>query len=196
VLLPGSDDWSPIEAFRRELAPEASPVVPVTCGSSDDPGIGGPPAYPCDGTTTPTPDGSGDPPEPPVVAQRPSVAAPALVPGSGGAAGEPATAVFATTPTLVRAPHLQQVAVTRTRVSAFVDLPATLTVVIERQHGRAYKRVSLHRLAVKRGGTVRIPLPRLGRSRYRVTVTAAGVIGTASAAVRRILDLRPGQAHR
>jgi Tol biopolymer transport system component len=174
------------QVYRRELGsvPAGTPVA--GCGLVDDPNLGGPPAPPCPAGG----DGGGGvlPPRGPVTVPVPAV------PGGGPATGTP---IVATEPTLVRAPTLRSVRATRARVTAWVDLPATVEVrlareVVARAGRRSWRALTPARKAVlARAGTARVALPKLAHARYRLTIRALGPAGSRSAAVTRTLDLRP-----
>jgi hypothetical protein len=192
-LVAGSGGFG--QVYRRELGslPAGTPVT--GCGMVDDPNLGGPPAPPCpagdDGTGDD--DGGGLAPRGPV-----TVTVPAPAPAGGGGAGAPAAPapVLATAPTLVRAPTLRSVRATRARVTAWVDLPATVEVrlareVVARGGRRSWRAVTPAAKAVlAKAGTARVALPKLAHARYRLTVRALGAAGATSATVTRTLDLR------
>jgi hypothetical protein len=179
------------QVYRREFGVLSSGSTIVACGLIDDPGTGGSaaPACPTDGGG----DGTGDPP-PPLPAPRPipvATKAPG-VPLPGGAA--PGAIPFATEPTLVRAPTLRTVHVTKLRVTLWVDLPATIEVRIAREvvHGkrRTWRAAAPVDAVLEKPGAARVALPRLARARYRLTIRALGIAGSKSPAVTRVLDLR------
>ena len=174
------------QIYRRELDVEPAETRGLGCGMADDPGLGGGPAPACPA------DGGGADPDPTPVTPRPVPVA-TTTPAAGGPAGAaPADALPpATEPTLVRAPALRTVRATKTLVTLWVDLPATIEVRITRGHGTRTVRA-----VVKKAGTARVKLPKLARARYRLTIRALGVAGSRSAAVTRTLDLRKKEASR
>jgi hypothetical protein len=179
------------QVYRRELGALPSGPTLVTCGLTDDPGIGSSAIPPC--PTDTGGDGTDDPP-PSLPAPRP-IPVTTKAPGTlspGGAA--PAEIPFATVPTLVRAPTLRTVRATRSRVTLWVDLPATIEVRIAREvvHGkrRTWRAANPVEAVVEKPGAVRVALPKLARARYRLTIRALGIAGSKSPAVVRTLDLR------
>jgi hypothetical protein len=180
------------QVYRRELGsvPAGTPVA--GCGLVDDPGLGGPPAPPCPaggdaGGGGAGGDGGGAPPRGPVTVTVPA-------PPGGGRTGT-APPAPATQPTLVRAPTLRSVRATRTRVTAWVDLPATIEVHLAREviaHGRRrwHTTTPTLRTVQAKAGTTHIALPRLRRARHRLTIRALGPTGATSPTVTRTLDLR------
>ncbi|HET6508068.1 MAG TPA: hypothetical protein VFG42_14855 [Baekduia sp.] len=198
---PDGNTW--IQVYRRELAsvpPAATP--PLTCGPIDDPGLGGDPVPPCPGDGG-TGDGSGtgtDTTTPPADPKPVTV----TVPGTPPAAGTDSTATTtppaaapatgATVPTLVRAPTLSAITATSKAVRAWVDLPATVQVVVARQDGRRWRTQRTVKLVVKKAGRVTVKLPKLSHRRYRLTIRALGASGTTSPAIVRTVDLRPRKA--
>jgi hypothetical protein len=194
-LTPEANGWA--QVYRRELGELPAGTPPVACGPFDDPGLGGTPAPPCPDGTVPPPgpgdddDGNGT--------KTPTPRPIAVGDGSAPASTPPASAppAVATTPTLIRAPTLRTVRATRTRVTAWIDLPATLEVRIAREiltgkrRGRRALRPPSVTAVVAKAGTARVALPRLStHARYRLTVRALGTAGARSATVIRTIDLR------
>jgi hypothetical protein len=176
------------QVYRRELgALPAGPAV-VACGLTDDPGIGGSaaPGCPADGGG----DGAGDPSPPPLPAPRPIRVA-TQAPSSGAAPGD---TPLATEPTLVRAPALRTVRATRSQVTLWVDVPATIEVRIARETVRGKRRTWRSTgpidTVLTKAGAARVRLPKLAHARYRLTIRALGIAGSKSPTIVRTLDLR------
>jgi Tol biopolymer transport system component len=179
------------EVYRRELGPQPAGTKVVACGPVDDPGIGGSPAPACPAGGNG--DGAGDP-SPALPAARPIPVATKAPAGSSPGAGVSGEVPLATEPTLVRAPTLRTVRVNRSRVTLWVDLPATIEIRIARAavHGkrRTWRAAAPIDMVLAKGGAARVALPRLARARYRLTIRALGIAGSRSPAVTRALDLR------
>ncbi len=175
------------QIYRREPAVTPAATRGTGCGMADDPGLGGSPAPACPADDT----GGADPGPTPLTPRPVSVATTA--PATGGPAGAaPADAIpLATEPTLVRAPTLRTVRATRSLVTLWVDLPATIEVRIARGHATRTIKAT-----IKTAGTARVKLPKLARGRYRLTIRALGLAGSRSATVTRTLDLRKKEASR
>jgi hypothetical protein len=177
------------QVYRRELNVTPAVTQGTGCGM-DDPGLGGSPAPAC-----PT-DGAGDGgPAPEPLTPRPvSVATNAPTTG-GPASAVPGEAIpTATEPTLVRAPTLHTVRATKTLVTLWVDLPATIEVRIAREVVRGKRRTWRAATApvdavLAKAGTARVRLPKLAPARYRLTIRALGIAGSQSPAVTRTLNL-------
>jgi hypothetical protein len=174
------------QIYRRELGVAPAVTEGTGCGMSDDPGLGGSATPAC------AVGGAGGDGDPTPVTPRPvSVSVTTMAPPDAAGA-TPANAIpLATEPTLVRAPTLRTVRATRSLVTLWVDLPATIEVRIARGHStRTIKAI------IKTAGTARVRLPKLAQRRYRLTIRALGVAGSRSAAVTRTLDLRKKGAPR
>ncbi|HEX5923860.1 MAG TPA: hypothetical protein VFY45_08510 [Baekduia sp.] len=183
------------QVFRRELGSVPPAPTPVrTCGAIDDPGIGGTPAPPCprsddDDNGGDDPSGGGLPTTPKPV----TVTVPGTAPTPSGGPPDSAstdTPGLATTPTLIRAPTLSAVTATATAVRAWVDLPATVQVIVTRQTGRRRQTLRTLKVTAAKAGRISVKLPHLARARYRLTIRALGPSGTKSPAIVRTIDLR------
>ncbi len=180
------------QVFRRELGSvPPAPDPAKTCGAIDDPGIGGSPAPPCPSESEGDegdvgPSGGGLPKTP----KPATVAVPGAAPAPSGEPTKPDAPVLATTPTLVRAPTLSAITATPTSVRAWVDLPATVQVVIARQAGRRWQPLRTLKLTAAKAGRITLKLPHLTHARYRLTIRALGPSGSASPAIVRTIDLR------
>ncbi|HEV7493028.1 hypothetical protein [Baekduia sp.] len=179
------------QVYRRELGVQPAGEPFSACGLTDDPGLGGDaaPACPAGGDGS---DGAGDPPST-LPAPRPipvATKAPGT-PSPGEAGGDIPPALE---PTLVRAPTLRTVRATRSLVTLWVDLPATIELRIAREavHGKRRTRRAASPIdaVIKKAGAARVRLPKLAHARYRLTIRALGVAGSKSPAVIRTLDLR------
>jgi hypothetical protein len=177
------------QVYRRELAAlPAGPAI-IACGLADDPGIGGSaaPACPAAGGG----DGTGDATAPAAPRPIPVATKAPGTPSPGAASGDLPPALE---PTLVRAPTLRMVRVTKSQVALWVDLPATIEVRVAREivHGkrRAWRSAAPIDTAVAKAGPARVRLPKLARARYRLTIRALGIAGSKGSTVTRTLDLR------
>lgn len=178
------------QVYRRELGVQPAGPEVMTCGLVDDPGIGGSPAPACPASGV---GGEGDPTPEPVTPRPIPVATKA--PAGPRPGGDPPTDVpFATEPTLVRAPTLRTVRATKSLVTLWMDLPATIEVRIAREvvrgKRRAWRSGAPVDTVVHQAGAARVRLPKLSHARYRLTIRALGIAGSKSPAVTRTIDLR------
>jgi hypothetical protein len=179
------------QVYRRELGALPSGPKIVACGPVDDPGIDGSPAPTCPAAG----EGDGtDDPSPTLPAPRPVPVA-TTAPAGPTPGGAPSRDVpFVTEPTLVRAPTLRTVRATKSLVTLWVDLPATIEVRIAREVVRGKRRVWRATAPVDavldKPGAARVRLPKLARARYRLMIRALGIAGSKSPTVTRTLDFR------
>jgi hypothetical protein len=180
------------QVYRRELNVTPAMTQGTGCGM-DDPGLGGSatPACPTGGAG----DGDdGSAPEP--LTPRPVPGATTAPTPGGPASTAPGDVIPpATEPTLVRAPTLRTVRATKSSITLWVDLPATIDVRIAREVVRGKRRTWRAATApvdavLAQAGAARVRLPKLARARYRLTIRALGIAGSKSPAVTRTLDLR------